>query len=182
MLQIDLALTRGGPGLSPLDCLAGRRLNLLALCTVLDALPSRGIALARLLAPGIAGYLTHDFAALATEEEDELLPRLASRLLLGDDLDELVDQLRDEHRRDLAAAHALAVQCRNFAEGEDEEWPELSDSLVNFAERQRRHLLWEDATIITMARQRLIAEDYADWKRSAGGCYRISTSPDGYPK
>lgn len=175
MLQIEMALTAADSDLSPLDKLIARRLNLLAFCAILRALPAAGPTLTRALAPAFSAFLSRDCVSLITEEEEGLLPHLGRRLLLGDDLDEVIRQLSDEHRQDREEAKLLAAQCLDFAAGTEDDWPDLCEALAHFAERQRRHLVWEDATILPVARDRLSADDLTQWDTEMERRYRLVT-------
>jgi len=179
MRQIELAIRNATPALSPLDMLVARRLNLAGFCGILKALPSGSPALARTLAPGIASFLSRDFPALIREEEEGLLPCLNRRLLLGDDLDDILRQLGDEHRQDVARAKVLATRCDDFAAEIDGDWPELCEALSDFADRQRRHLVWEDATILPIARDRLLSDDMRQWGCDMERRYHLSTCETG---
>lgn len=172
MLQIDYALQSLAAASSPFDTLAARRIGLVSLCALLRALPAGGEALLKAVAPGIATFLTRDFPALITEEEEGILPRLRPRLLLGDDLDDIIGALSEEHREDRQLAADLARRCDAFAKGAEDDWPDLCAALIQFAERQRRHLAWEDATIIPMARERLSAEDLISWRTDMARRYQ----------
>ena len=163
LLQIEQALVAPGPTLSPLARLIGKRVNLFAFCAILRALPAIDPMMARSMAPGLAAFLNRDFITLIAEEESGLLPLLNRRLLLGDSLDDVIRQLSDEHRQEREQAGLLAAQLLDFAAGTDADWPELCDNLAQFAERQRRHLVWEDATILPLARERLSADDLTQW-------------------
>lgn len=175
MLQIEMALAGTSNGLSALDRLIGHRLNLLAFCAILKAQPSAGPALTRALAPSFAAFLNRDFLNLINEEEKGLLRHLENRLLLGDDLDDVIRQLTDEHRQDRLEARQLAASCLEFANGTDADWSDLCDAMAHFAEGQRRHLVWEDATILPVARERLTADDLAAWGEAMERRYRFIT-------
>lgn len=164
MLQIDYALQSLAAAPSPFDTLAARRISLISLCALLRALPTGGETLLKAVTPGIATFLTRDFPALITEEEEGVLPRLRPRLLLGDDFDDLINTMSEEHREDRQLAAGLARRCDAFAKGMEDDWPDLCAALIQFAERQRRHLAWEDATIIPIARERLSGQDLTSWR------------------
>jgi hypothetical protein len=176
ILQINYALQALAAAPSPFDSLTAARFSLVSLCAMLRALPTCGPAVAKAVAPGIADFLTRDFPAIIIEEEEGILPRLRSRLLLGDDLDEIINELNEEHREDRAYAADLARRCEAFANDLDDEWPDLCAALTNFAERQRRHVAWEDATILSIARERLTAEDLASWRIDMDRRYRDLTA------
>jgi len=174
MRQIEVALRNAAP-MSPLDMLVARRMNLAAFCGILKALPSGSATLGRTLAPSLASFLSRDYPALIVEEEEGLLPCLNRRLLLGDNLDDILRQLGDEHRQDVAHAKLLATRCDDFASEVDADWPELCEALSDFADRQRRHLVWEDATILPIARDRLLADDMRQWGCDMDRRYRLLT-------
>lgn len=175
MLQIDFALQRLAAAASPFDTLAAWRLSLVALCGLLRALPNGSQALTKAVAPGIATYLSHDFPTLIAEEEEGILPRLRPRLLIGDNLDDIIAALSREHREDSQYAVELAGRCAAFACDKGDDWPELCTALAVFAERQRRHLAWEDATILPIARERLSNEDLLSWRSDMDRRYRNLT-------
>lgn len=161
--RLETVVAHDESGLSPLDILIGRRLGLLALCTVLKSLPVGGQTLTRLLTPTLADYFVTDFPALIVEEEKGLLAYLNGRLLLGDNLDDVIRQVNEEHRQEREQAMRLSARCRDFMDGTESDWPDLCDALAQFADRQQRHLSWEDATIVSAARERLSAKDLAGW-------------------
>lgn len=152
---------------TPFDILSAQRTGLQLICALIDALPSMTPAVVSAFGACLAIYLREDFPALLAEEEQGLLPRLHQRLLLGDDLDEILNQLVEEHRRDLAQARLLAGKCDELARGLlTDDKPTIFSGLKAFAEQQRRHMAWEDATIFSLARQRLTRDDLSQWKRS----------------
>ncbi|MCW0233016.1 MAG: hypothetical protein OJJ21_05395 [Ferrovibrio sp.] len=175
MLVIEKALSPAEAGLSPLDRLVGMRMILQAFCAVIRSLSNASPALFRALAPGIASFLSHDFINIVTEEQEGLLVYLRRRLMLGDDLDTLINHLHDEHRQDCEQARMLGGRCREFATGTDVDWPDLLEALSAFAEQQRRHLTWEDATILPIARARLQADDLDRWDIEMGRRYHLVT-------
>lgn len=167
LLRISAALggmTRDG---SPFDILAGQRIALLSVCAIMDALPNAPVSLVCGAASGIAAFLRQDFQAIVTEEEEGLLPRLSARLLLGDDLEDALRQLAEEHRRDRQEAYTLATRCDELATGlANDEISATYFALRAFAERQRRHLAWEDAIVFPLARDRLTPDDLSQWKQA----------------
>ncbi|HEX6959053.1 MAG TPA: hemerythrin domain-containing protein [Ferrovibrio sp.] len=167
LLRLFAALGGAAQDGSPFDILAGQRLSLVAVCAIMDALPNTPPALARNIAAALAGFLRHDYLAVITEEEDGLLVKLQPRLLLGDDLDEAIRQLMEEHRRDRQEALLLAAKCDEIATGlSDGEAAATLVALRAFAERQRRHLAWEEAIILPLARDRLSSDDLSQWKQA----------------
>ncbi|WP_341702851.1 hemerythrin domain-containing protein [Ferrovibrio sp.] len=167
LLRICTVLAQQDDAASPFDMLEGQRMILLSVCALLDTLPDAGPQLQQPLASAIAGYLRSDFPAMIAEEEEGLLPRLRERLLLGDDLDQVLRQLEEEHRRDRRQAALLAAECDSLADGlMPDEVPALFAALHAFAEQQRRHLAWEAATLLPLARNRLTPADLSGWARA----------------
>jgi len=166
MAQILAALAQQDEDVSPFDILEGQRLTLLSVCALLDALPGTGHDLLQRLAPGLSAYLRNDFPAMIAEEDEGLLPLLRQRLLPGDDFDQVLRQLDEEHRRDRRQALQLAAECDTIASGlMPDETPALFAAFRAFAEQQRRHLAWEDATVFPLARVRLGPTDLKAWMR-----------------
>ena len=166
MLHILAALGRDGEDTGPFERLEGQRLLLLGVCALLDSLAGACHPLQQRLAAGLAGYLRADFPAMIAEEEDGLLPLLRRRLLLGDDFDQILRQMDDEHRHDRRQAATLAAEFDALAGGLiPDEAAVLFSACRAFAEQQRRHLAWEDATVLPLARDRLTAADLELWNR-----------------
>ena len=165
--RLSLALDPVQRDGSPFDILSVQRTGLQVICTLIDALPSMTPPVAGAVGGCLAAYLREDFPALLAEEEQGLLPRLHQRMLLGDDLDKILKQLIDEHLRDLTQARFLAGKCDELARGLlTDDRTTIFSALAAFAEQQRRHLAWEEATIFSLARQRLTRDDLSQWKRS----------------
>ncbi len=163
LLAIEQALSASEAALSPLDRLVAMRLVLQAFCAIVRSLSTVSPELFRAMAGGLAHFLAQDFVRIVTEEQDGLLVYLRRRLMLGDELDALIGHLHDEHRQDCEQARILSGRCGEFASGIETDWPDLLEALSAFAEQQRRHLIWEDATILPVARERLQADDLQSW-------------------
>lgn len=163
LLAIEQALSSSETALSPLDRLVAMRLVLQAFCAIVRSLSTVSPELFRAMAGGLAHFLAQDFVRIVTEEQDGLLVYLRRRLMLGDELDTLIGHLHDEHRQDCEQARILSGRCGEFASGIETDWPDLLEALSAFAEQQRRHLIWEDATILPVARERLQADDLQSW-------------------
>lgn len=175
MRAIEQALSpSSGASLSPIDRLVAMRLELQAFCAIIRALTSNvSPELFRVMAGGLARFLSQDFVRIVTEEQEGLLVYLRRRLMLGDELDALIGHLHDEHRQDCEQARILSGRCGEFASGVETDWPDLLEALSTFAEQQRRHLIWEDATILPVARDRLQADDLQSWNAEMTRRYQL---------
>jgi hemerythrin-like domain-containing protein len=94
------------------------------------------------------------------DEQKDLFPRLIARCDPVDGLDNMVDQLEHEHETDSALYKRLEHELKVIAGGQVPRHPEVfaSDARA-FAMLQRRHLNWENGTILPLARQKLTPED-----------------------
>ncbi len=173
LLAIEQALSSSEIALSPLDRLVAMRLVLQAFCAIVRSLSTVSPELFRAMAGGLAHFLAQDFVRIVTEEQDGLLVYLRRRLMLGDELDTLIEHLHDEHRQDCEQARILSGRCGEFASGIETDWPDLLEALSAFAEQQRRHLIWEDATILPVARERLQADDLQSWSAEMTRRYQL---------
>lgn len=165
LLHLLAALARDEEDTGPFERLQGQRLMLLAVCALLDSLSGACQPLQQRMAASLAAYLQADFPAMVAEEEEGLLPLLRARLLLGDDFDQVLRQMDEEHRHDRRQAILLAAECEALAGGLLDEAAVLFSACRAFAEQQRRHLAWEDATVLPLARERLTTADLALWNR-----------------
>lgn len=170
---IEQALSPTETSLSPLDRLVAMRLVLQAFCAIIRSLTNVSPELFRVMAAGLARFLAQDFVRIVTEEQEGLLVYLRRRLMLGDELDALIGHLHDEHRQDCEQARILSGRCGEFASGVETDWPDLLEDLSVFAEQQRRHLTWEDATILPVARDRLQADDLKSWNAEMTRRYQL---------
>jgi hypothetical protein len=173
MQALELALTPAETALSPIDRLVAMRMILQSFCAIIRSLSNVSPGLFQVMAPGMAQFLTQDFIRIVTEEQEGLLVYLRKRLMLGDELDVLIGHLQDEHRQDCELARILGGRCQEFASGIETDWPDLLEALSAFAEQQRRHLIWEDATILPIARDRLQADDLQRWNAEMDLRYQV---------
>ncbi len=94
-------------------------------------------------------------------EERYLYPVLTKRLCPGDLADNMLEHIRREHAADESLAHDTADQLELALERGRVENPEmLGYMLRGFFECRRRHIAWEDAVVIPLARLRLSAKDF----------------------
>ncbi|MEK9970706.1 MAG: hypothetical protein VW600_16320 [Ferrovibrio sp.] len=173
MHALELALSPAESDLSPIERLVAMRMILQSFCAIIRSLSNVTPALFQVMAPGIARFLMQDFIRIVAEEQEGLLVYLRKRLMLGDELDVLIGHLQDEHRQDCEQARILGGRCLEFASGIETDWPDLLEALSAFAEQQRRHLIWEDATILPIARDRLQADDLARWSAELDQRYQV---------
>lgn len=116
--------------------------------------PDRRAILARLALDFVANELGRHVA----DEETDLFPLLRKRCLAGDDVDRILALLSGEHARDRELCHpveaGLALCARREAPAAD-----FAAAIEAFVDAQRRHLAWENAVVLPLARKRLTRLD-----------------------
>ncbi len=101
-------------------------------------------------------------------EEGYLYPVLARRAGRDELTEAMLEQIKVEHAADECLAHDTADQLEDALACGHVEKPEmLGYMLRGFFECRRRHIAWEDATILPLARHRLEEEDFRDFSATA---------------
>ena len=106
----------------------------------------------------ITHYLGMELPLHIADEELDILPNLKARSLPEDELDGILERLGQEHEIDeklsdeLNRALASALQKLASRRG-------LTDIAGRFAEAHCKHMKWENAVLLPLARKRLTPED-----------------------
>jgi hemerythrin-like domain-containing protein len=149
--------------LEPLDFFLGEHLRQHAICAALDAIvlnPRHDRAREEIGC--ILTYLNEGLPLHLSDEEEDLFPLLEQRCLPADRVDEVLRLLRSEHEKDGELAEDVKAGLRRIADGQPLRDPErFFRSTVALAETQRRHLAWENAVVLPLARIRLSPQDLA---------------------
>ena len=110
----------------------------------------------------VLNHLEVDLPLHIADEENDLFPLLRTRCLADDQIEAMLSLLRDEHEEDDSHCEALLGPLREIARGAR---PADAISFVAraraFARFQRRHLGWENGTILPLAERRLDDDDQA---------------------
>ena len=132
-------------------------------CAVLERLSGDlHAADARENAAFVLDHLEHDLPIHIADEESDLFPLLRQRCLADDGIDELLSLLHEEHEEDDALCASLLAPLRVLAEGgQPEGASEFATLARDFARFQRRHLGWENGTVLPLAERRLTDDDRA---------------------
>ena len=152
--------------IDPLEYLFAQHDRQLVICAALDRLAvAPGDATAAETAQLILDYAVSEMPLHLADEEQDLFPRLVARCDPEDGIDNIVDQLEHEHETDSALYKRLEHELKGIARGKASSHPEVfaSDARA-FAMLQRRHLNWENGTILPLARQKLTREDLDDMR------------------
>ncbi len=110
----------------------------------------------------ILDHLIVDLSLHIADEEEDLFPLLKQRCLPDDQIGDMLALLRDEHQEDDMNCNALVALLHGLAGGLH---PIDGTSFVAraraFASFQRRHLGWENGTILPLTERRLSDDDNA---------------------
>lgn len=161
--------------LYPLEFLFAEHDRQRVLCVALERLADDPEAAdARENAAAILAYLENDLPEHLADEED-LFPLLERRSQPDDQVEAVLDQLRHEHEADGDYAHRVMVPLKDLAAGHP-----LADTSAfvhdarTFSILQRRHLAWENGTLLPLARKRLSRQDLAGLGRKMAARRGIS--------
>ena len=146
---------------NPLDILVAEHQRQHAICDQLDRL-AEGVDAALLAgrAAEIIEFLRSDLAWHTLDEERGLFPALRRRCRPEDGMDLVLERLMAEHSLDHDLVDFLLADLELLALGHRLANPtRFMMNVQAFTATQRRHLAWENATVIPLARRRLKPED-----------------------
>jgi hemerythrin-like domain-containing protein len=108
----------------------------------------------------VSVYLKQELAVHIRDEEDGLFPLLAKRAMPEDNVGVILAQLQQEHMTDEGYACELSDALEEIARGERPKDPNaLGHMLRACFESHRRHLAWENAVVLPLAKKRFTSDD-----------------------
>ena len=114
----------------------------------------------------VLDYLERALPLHIADEEEDLFPLLMRRCAPDDEIDNIVALLSSEHETDEINYLALIVPLHAIINGLRPPDPvRFAVDARAFAVLQRRHLGWENGTVLPLARRRLRAEDRVEMAR-----------------
>ena len=117
----------------------------------------------RHLAGVVLNFVRHELAMHVIDEERDLFPLLQRRARPGDRIVAVLAQFAAEHAADEMLARELSDGLATLAgRGPSEPTVKFRIAARLFAQSQRRHLAWENAVVLPLARERLTAADLRD--------------------
>lgn len=159
--HITSAGSRSGsppPGDGPLDLLYQDHLREREVCALIDRL-AQGLPRSNDRPASALDFLRRELPVHLRNEEEDLFPLLRLRCEAEDDIDRALSKLESDHRAiEQATARALRLLARletNPAALDEEE----QLCLLAFTTAARRHLIFENAIVLPLARARLTADD-----------------------
>ena len=134
-----------------------------ALERIADDLPDN---VDQMLVAAVLPMLRVDLGVHIRDEEEGLFPLMRGRAQPGDNFEEIAEVLLLEHSADEGFADEIVDQLENLKDGRRPQNPDmLGYMLRGFFETQRRHLAWEDAVVLPLARARLTPDDLRQLSR-----------------
>ncbi len=140
----------------PLEFLTADMFRVRMACFSLDLLAAAPLAEPPALAHALADFFRSDWPLHLDDMEVRLFPAIRASLLVGDHVDQAMDQLAAEHARDRAQIGPLLEDIDSLVtrdRGLDEE--RLAMRATHFGEAQRRHVAWVQNVILPTAEHRL---------------------------
>lgn len=145
---------------SPLDYIFADHFRQRVLCGVLDDLAGSQIMDKKLLSASV-NYLKIDFKYHIADEEEDLFPLLRERAEPDDKLEDVLDQLCEEHSSDCIDAKYIIKILEGISTVKNNE-PSSAEFIGNvnrFTTNERHHLIVENAIVMPLARVRLTEPD-----------------------
>lgn len=107
-------------------------------------------------AGSLLAYLTEDLPLHCKDEEEDLFPLLTRYCPAEDKIVNILAELEKDHAAERFLASHLVIDLKSIVAGRAPDPPtSIFANLRIFAEGQRRHLSWENRTVLPLADQRL---------------------------
>lgn len=153
---------------SPLDLIEHEHLIQAQLCDSLeriaDDLPDN---VDRRLCLKVIDSLQNEMPLHHRDEELGLFPLIEKRAVPDDNIHEILARLALEHATDESFASELLESLEGLSEGRSLKNPDMVGYMLrSFFESYRRHILWENAIVLPLARARLTHEDLDELDRA----------------
>ncbi len=101
------------------------------------------------------------------DEELGLFPLIERRALPEDNIHDILARLALEHATDESFAGELLESLEGLSEGKRLKNPDMVGYMLrSFFESYRRHIAWENAIVLPLARARLTQEDLAELSKA----------------
>lgn len=153
---------------SPLDLIEHEHLVQAQLCDSLeriaDDLPDN---VDRRLCMKVIDSLKFEMPLHHRDEELGLFPLIEKRALPDDNIHDILARLALEHATDESFASELLESLEGLSEGRKLKNPDMVGYMLrSFFECYRRHILWENAIVLPLARTRLTGDDLKELNRA----------------
>ncbi len=174
---VDLALLN-----KPLDFIRADHSRQRVLCRVIEEL-ARAPSLEKQKAELVVAHLEREMGLHVGDEEEDLFPLLRRRCQPGDDIETVLTMLSEEHCRAEVLVKEIADALSDLRAGGTpvSEHPGLQSKMLQFANRERRHLDIENSIVIPIARARLTEHDLIELSGRMAGRRSVRLTDSGAP-
>jgi hemerythrin-like domain-containing protein len=127
----------------------------------------------------VVNALRYEIPLHHRDEECGLFPLIERRALPGDNIHDILARLALEHATDESFASELLESLEALSDGETVKNPDMVGYMLrSFFESYRRHIHWENAIVLPLARARLTHEDIEELEQAMSR-HREPGSSDG---
>jgi hemerythrin-like domain-containing protein len=158
--RVRAAEASAPPPEEPLDFILFEHLKHREMCKALDRL-AESTEFDPKEVTRLAEFIRVDLTMHVFDEEEDFFPLLRRRCLPEDEIDIALERMNREHEddRELSARVRIAL-LDSITQGKPpSQIPGASETLLEFAQNQRRHMTLENAVLIPLARRRLSRDD-----------------------
>jgi hemerythrin-like domain-containing protein len=144
----------------PLDYVFADHFRQRVLCSVLDQIFDADI-LDPELTHAVYRFLKDDLKYHIADEEENLFPILRKRAEPDDQIDEILDQLSEEHKSDHIDAKQILRELEYLLDGTSS-YPisfEVNEMAHRFTSNERHRLILENAIVMPLAKVRFTSDD-----------------------
>ena len=144
----------------PLEYIFADHFRQRVLCTSLDQVFDASVV-DPTLTRAVYRFLKDDLKYHIADEEENLFPLLRKRAEPDDQIDDILDQLSEEHKSDHIDAKQILSELEQMLDGSNE-YPILnatSKMAHRFTTNERHHLILENAIVMPLAKARFTPED-----------------------
>ena len=175
------AVSFADAGLDPVDWIVDDHFRQGAICHVLERVArnprhggNRGLESASL-------YLQEELPLHLADEEDDLVPLLGLRCEVGDRFGEISVALRENHDSERKLVGTVMPELRRILAAEPLGNPvQFFGNALRLCGMIRRHLIWENAVFLPLARKRLKNPDFPYLARKMATRRGAASKPSGF--
>ena len=126
----------------------------------------------------VANALRYELPLHHRDEECGLFPLIEERALAGDNVHDILARLALEHATDESFASELLESLDNLGRGDKIANPDMVGYMLrSFFESYRRHIHWENAVVLPLARARLTEQDIVRLEEIMNGNRETTAEP-----
>lgn len=167
-----LQIGRRGEGLAPcnpatfdnpLDLIAEEHMRARQICAQIEQIAREAHPVSHKVEQ-VLSFLASEFTDHVRDETEELFPLLLERCEPEDDIQHVVDRMKDDYTWSAKLVGHVAEILKTCLARASELGSRERAALMRFVTHARKHLIVENAIVLPLARARLTAEDLAGFR------------------